>query len=181
MRRSVVTGGLVALVVALVVGSAAAAPGKKVVEGTVYDTTCGGTVCGCPTPPCGGPVTQGRSDLICAEPQRRIVCPLAKAAPDFCIQDQPCGTVYPVYEGEGAYVQVRRRGSAKVIATAPVVAGHFRLTLGFGEYVMRTFLPEPQCWQGTKQGVLVSRRLNGPAPAILYVDDACVAHPDLAR
>jgi hypothetical protein len=186
MRRWATALGLVAvvgLVAMFVAGSATAAGSRKVVEGTVYDTTCSGTTCGCPTPPCGGPVTQGRSAYICAEPQQ-IVCPLAKsgaASPDFCIQGQPCGTVYPVYEGEGAVVKVRKRGSAKVIATAPVTEGHFKITLGFGEYMMRTLLPEPQCWQGTKQAVLVSRGLNGPAPAILYVDNSCVAHPDAAR
>jgi hypothetical protein len=186
MRRWATALGVLAavgLVAMFVAGSATAARPKKVVEGTVYDTTCLGTTCGCPTPPCGGPVTQGRSDLICAEPQqqRRIVCPLAKGAtvaPDFCIQGQPCGTVYPLYEGEGAVVKIRKRGSAKVIATVPVVEGHFKIALGFGEYMMRTFLGEPQCWQGTKQAVLVSKGLHGPAPASLYVDNACVAHPD---
>jgi hypothetical protein len=164
---------IVGLVTVFAAGSATAAGPKKVVEGTVYDTTCLGTTCGCPTPPCGGPVTQGRPDLICAEPQRKIVCPLAKVAPDFCIQGQPCGTVYPVYEGEGAYVKIRKQGFSNVIATVPVVDGHFKVALGFGEYVMRPLSAEPQCWLGTKQAVLVSRGLHGPAPASLYVNSSC--------
>jgi hypothetical protein len=184
MRRLVgfvVVVALVGLVAVFVAGSATAAGSKKMVEGTVYDTTCGS---GCdPCPPVCGPIPapQSKGDAVCAQEKRLIACPLAKAAPDFCIQGQPCGTVYPVYEGEGAVVKIRKRGSTKVIATVPVVEGHFKIALGFGEYMMRTFLPEPQCWQGTKQGVLVSRGLHGPAPALLYVDNSCVAHPDAAR
>src|ERR1700709_586050 len=124
MRRLVTLGGLavlVALVAGLVAGSAGAAGQKKLVEGTVYDTTCA-TVCTpeCPPPPHCGPITQAQTTkVVCAQRAASlIVCPLYKPAV-VCVQATPCPgtTVYPVYSGEGAVVKVRKRGSATVVAT----------------------------------------------------------------
>ena len=70
------------------------------------------------------------------------------ATPAFCIRGEPCGVDYPVYSGEGAIVNVRRRGSATVLATLPIVEGHFKIRLGPGEYVFHPCLPEEQCWTG---------------------------------
>jgi hypothetical protein len=187
MRRLGTFAGLaliVALMAGLVAGSAAAAGPTKLVEGTVYDTTCA-TSCvpECPPPPHCGPITQEQTTkVICAQRAARlIVCPLYKPAV-VCVQ-APCPgpRPYPVYSGEGAVVKVRKRGSATVIATLPVVEGHFTVRLGFGEYVMRPFLPEPQCWSGPPMDVWVSRSLQGPLPASLYVSNSCVAHPDAAK
>jgi len=175
---------LLGLLAGLGSGSAAAAGGKKLVEGTVYDTTCAATCAPeCPPPPHCGPITADRvsSTIVCPLRQRRIIaCPLAKADSVIeCVQ-APCpGTSpYPVYSGEGAVVKVRRRGSATVIATVPVVEGQFKVRLGFGQYMVRPFLPEPQCWSGTKTAIWVSKELKGPVPSSLSVSDSCVAHPD---
>jgi hypothetical protein len=170
---------------AAVVALAALAPGlasagnRKLVEGTVYDTTCA-TTCEpeCPPPPhCGPiPVAGAGTDIVCA--QRLIVCPPA-TSPRICLQGSPCGrTIYPLYSGEGAVVKVRKRGSATVIATVPIVEGHFETRLAPGAYMVRPFLPEPQCWSGTKIDVLVTPTLKGPVPAHLWVTNSCVAHPD---
>jgi hypothetical protein len=172
--------GLVVLVavIALGTGSASAAGNKKLVEGTVYDTTCA-TACvpECPPPPCG-PVTQAKkAAVICAQRVKPlIVCPLYRTV--VCIQ-APCPgpVVYPVYSGEGAIVKVRKRGSATVIATLPVVEGHFKIRLAPGYYELRPFLPEPECWSGAKQEVLVSPKAQGPVPSELWVANSCVAHP----
>jgi hypothetical protein len=189
MRRFVTLAGLAVLVVAvagLVAGSAAAAGPTKLVEGTVYDTT--GVVCAtcapeCPPPPHCGPITQEQTTkVICAQRAARlIVCPLYKSAV-VCVQT-PCPgpRPYPVYSGEGAVVKVRKRGSSTVLATLPVVEGHFTVRLGLGEYMMRPFLPEPQCWSGPKMAVWVSGSLQGPLPSSLYVSNSCVAHPDVAK
>jgi hypothetical protein len=173
---------LAALLVCLGSGTAGAGQ-SKVVEGTVYDTTCGIACSPCP-PPCGPlPAPQPKGDVVCAQARRLIACPLTKGAGavafDFCIQGQPCGTSYPPYAGEGAVVKVRRRGSAAVLATLPIVEGHFRIRLGPGTYVLRPILPEPECWQGARQEVLVEAKAQGPVPSTLWVSNSCVVHPDV--
>lgn len=185
MRRLGTGLGLVAiaaLVLALAVGSAAGAGSKKLVEGTVYDTTCA-TACvpECPPPPHCGPVTQAaRTDIVCAQQAKRlIVCPL-HASPRICLPSTNCGS-YPVYSGEGAIVNVRKRGSATVLATLPIVEGHFRLRLGPDEYVFHPYLPEESCWSGTPATLKLTVRLKSPVPVTLDVSNHCVAHPDAAR
>jgi hypothetical protein len=167
-------------------GAASAAGTKKLVEGTVYDTTCAtGCAPECPPPPHCGPITAGKasSAIVCPLRERRIIaCPLNKAdSAIVCVQAEGCPTSGdPVYSGVGATIKVRKRGSATVLATLPVVEGHFKIRLGPGEYMMRPFLPEPQCWSGPVMAVWVSLKLEGPVPASLHVSDGCVAHPDAA-
>jgi hypothetical protein len=186
MRR-VVTGLSVLLLASVLfagLGSAAAAGSKKLVEGTVYNTTCAGTTCGGCPPPCGPiAVPQSRTDIVCAQAQRRIVCPLAqssgtKVAPDFCILGEPCGVSFPIYSGEGAVVTVRKRGSSTAQATLPIVEGHFKIRLAPGEYVIRPFPPEMQCWSGEPTTIKVTSKLKSPVPATVNVSNGCVAHPD---
>jgi hypothetical protein len=74
-------------------------------------------------------------------------------------------------------VNVRRRGSATVLARLPVVAGHFKRRLGPGEYVLHPYLPEEPCWSGEPATVVVTPRLHSPVPVTLDVGDGCVAHP----
>jgi hypothetical protein len=167
---------LLAVMAGLLAGSASAAGNKKLVEGTVYDTTCA-TSCmpECPPIPCG-PVTQSaQGAVVCA--YRRIVCPLAKAAV-VCVR-APCPGVgrYPIYSGEGGVVKVRKRGSATVLATLPIVEGHFHIRLAPGYYELRPFLAEPECWAGAKQEVLVTAKATSPVPSELWVANSCVAHP----
>lgn len=187
MRRLTAALGLVVLVATvagLVAGPAVGAGGKKLVEGTVYDTTCT-TACtpGCPPPPHCGPITQATTTkVVCAQRAARlIVCPLVKRTV-VCVQ-APCPgtTPYPLYSGEGGVVKIRRRGSGTVLATVPIVEGHFKVVLGFGRYIFRPFLPEPECWQGDQTAVWVSRGFAGPLPAFLHVGDSCVAQPDTAK
>lgn len=167
---------LLAVVLGSGTGSASAAGSKKLVEGTVYDTTCASSCMPeCPPIPCG-PVTQSaQGAVICA--YRRIVCPLAKAAV-VCVR-APCPGVggYPVYSGEGGVVKVRKRGSATVQATLPIVEGHFQIRLAPGYYELHPFLPEPECWTGAKQEVLVTPKATSPVPSELWVANSCVAHP----
>ncbi|HEX4731724.1 MAG TPA: hypothetical protein VH299_10670 [Solirubrobacterales bacterium] len=179
--------GAVALFVVLAglgSGSAAAAGNRKLVEGTVYDTTCAAACTPeCPPPPHCGPITAQRasSDIVCAQDQKRIIaCPLETTSSKVvCVRAEGCPTsAYPVYSGEGAVVKVRMRGTATVLATLPVVEGHFQIRLGPGEYKMHPYLPEPQCWSGPLMAVSVTAKLKGPAPASLYVSDSCVAHTD---
>jgi hypothetical protein len=179
--------GLVALVaLAALLPGVASAGNRKLVEGTVYDTTCT-TTCepGCPPPPHCGPISAARAsaDVVCA--QRIIACPLqTAAAPEssspVCLPASGCVT-YPVYSGEGATINVRRRGSSKVLTTLPVVEGHFKLRLGAGEYVIHPYLPEEPCWSGSPVTVQVSRKARSPVQATIDVGDGCVAHPDAAR
>lgn len=171
---------LVSLMAGLVAGSATGAGSKKLVEGTVYDTTCT-SLCTpeCPPPPHCGPITQAQTTkVVCAQRAARlIVCPLYRSAV-VCVQ-APCPgpTPYPLYSGEGGVVKVRKQGSTNVLATVPIVEGHFKIALAFGRYMVRPFLPEPECWTGLKTAVWVSRELRGPLPAFLHVANSCVAHP----
>jgi hypothetical protein len=75
-------------------------------------------------------------------------------------------------------VKVRKRGSTTVLATLPIVEGHFKIQLGPGRYMVRPFLPEPQCWSGPKMAIWVSLGLQGPVPSSLYVSNSCAAQPD---
>lgn len=189
MMRRTGTGfgsvAIVALVLALAAGSAAGAGREKLVVGTVYDTTCATTcVPECPPPPQCGPVTAGRAsaDVVCAQRQKRIiVCPLqtgaAESSPPICLPESGCVS-YPVYAGEGAIVKVRKRGLATVLATLPIVEGHFKLRLDPGEYVFHPYLPEEPCWSGARATVKVTARLKSPVPVTLDVGNRCVAHPD---
>jgi hypothetical protein len=182
---------LVALVAMFVVGSATAVGNKKLVEGTLYDTTCG-TFCepACPPPPHCGPITAGgtNSAIVCPLRERRIIaCPLGgstsgRAASQSCVPDTPCGEdgTFPIYSGEGATINVRKRGAATVLATLPVVEGHFKIRLGPGAYVLHPHLPEPQCWSSIGEAfpLEVSARWKGPITAPISVVNGCVAHPD---
>jgi hypothetical protein len=183
---------LVALVAMFVVGSAAAAGNKKLVEGTLYDTTCAGILCGgeCPPPPHCGPITAGgtNSAIVCPLRERRIVaCPLvgstsSGASSQACVPDTPCGEdgTDPVYSSEGATINIRKRGAATVLATLPVVEGRFKIRLAPGEYVLHPYLPEPQCWSSIPPvlGLKVTARWKGPIKAPISLADTCVAHPD---
>lgn len=184
MRRVATAVGLVvlvAVVAGLVAGSASAGGSKKLVEGTVYDTTCA-TSCTpeCPPPPHCGPITQStKAKVICAQRAKSlIVCPLYRPSV-VCVQ-APCPgpTVYPVYSGEGAVVNVRKRGSATVVATLPVVEGHFKIALGSGQWVFHPYLPEEPCWSGEVGQAKVWPKEQGPIPLQLLVSNSCVAHPD---
>jgi hypothetical protein len=176
---------LVAVVAGLAAGSASAAGHKKLVEGTVYDTTCLETsTCEPPCPPPCGPVTGARTRIVCAQ-QRLIVCPLetgasAETSPPVCLPASGCST-YPVYSGEGATVNVRRRGSATVLMTLPVVEGHFQVRLAPGEYLLHPHLPEEPCWSGSASTVRVRANWKGPVSASVDVQDACVAHPGTTK
>jgi hypothetical protein len=174
---------LVALVATFVAGSAGAAGNKKLVEGTVFDTTCAGVACGveCPPPPHCGPITaQSEMRILCPMAERMIACPLLRAGVLVCVQAEGCpGTTGPpVYSGEGAVVNVRKRGSTAVLAKVPVLEGHFQVRLAPGEYVLRSHLPEPRCWSGASVQIAVAAKTRGPVPAAVDVSDGCVAHPD---
>jgi hypothetical protein len=186
-RVRIATVGVLALLTLLAglgSGSAAAAGNRKLVEGTVYDTTCASScVPECPPPPHCGPITsQSQAAIVCPlELKRIIACPLDMAdSVIVCVQAEGCPPPggYPLYSGEGGVVKVRRRGSATVLATVPIVEGHFKISLAAGEYAMRPFLGEPECWSGDVMGVWVSLGLKGPVPAALHVSDSCVTHPD---
>ena len=175
---------LVALVVLLAsLGSGTAAAGStKLVEGTVYNATCV-AVCTPPCPPPCGPIPapQSRADAICAQAQ--IVCPLAdssarRAAPDFCIQGEPCGVSYPIYSGEGSLVNVRRRGSSTVLARLAIVEGHFKIRLAPGEYVFHPYMAEEQCWSAEPATAKVPATLRGVVPVTLNATNRCVVHAD---
>jgi hypothetical protein len=186
MRRVAIAlsclGALVLLLAGLGSGTAVAGS-KKMVEGTVYDTTCPGTTCGGCPPPCGPvPVPQKRNSAICAGAS--IVCPLASAkrpaaSPDFCIQGEPCGVSFPIYSGEGSLVNVRKRGSAKVIARLPIVEGHFRIRLAPGEYVFHPYMAEENCWSAETMITAVMANVKSPIAVTMNATDGCVVHPDV--
>jgi hypothetical protein len=188
MRRMgtqlVCLGALLVILAGLGSGSAAAAGNRKLVEGTVYDTTCA-VACApeCPPPPHCGPITASKlnSAIVCPLRQRRIIaCPLAKAESTVvCVRAEGCPTsAYPVYSAEGAVVNVRRRGSATVLATLAITEGHFKIRLGPGQYVLHPYLAEEPCWSGEPERVRVTAKTQGPIPASIEVSDSCVAHPD---
>jgi hypothetical protein len=183
--RFVCLAALAMLLAGLGSGSAAAAGTKKLVEGTVYDTTCA-TACApeCPPPPHCGPITaKSSAAIVCPLREKRIIaCPLARAdSVIVCVQAEGCPTPgYPVYSGEGATIKVRKRGSATVLTTLSVVEGHFKIRLGAGEYVLHPYLPEEPCWSGEPWQVKVTARTQGPIPVSLNVKNGCVAHPDAA-
>jgi hypothetical protein len=176
---------LLTLIAGLGSGSAAAG-NRKLVEGTVYDTTCAiSCTPECPPPPHCGPITADSSAaVVCAQRQKRlIVCPLEKAnSVIVCVRAEGCPTsLYPVYSGEGAVLKVRRRGSATVLATLPVVEGHFKIRLGPGEYVIHPYLPEEPCWSGEPEQLKLTARTQGPVVISVDVGNSCVAHPDAAK
>jgi hypothetical protein len=178
---------LLTLMAGLGSGSAAAAGNRKLVKGTVYDTTCAAScTLECPPPPHCGPITADRASaaIVCPLRERRIVaCPLATTdAKVVCVRAEGCPTsAYPIYSGAGAVVKVRKRGSAAVLAVLPVVEGHFKIRLGPGEYVLHPYLPEEPCWSGEPWRVKVMPRYQGPVPVGLNVKNSCVAHPDAAK
>jgi hypothetical protein len=167
MRRFIALGALLMLFVGLGSGTAAAG-GKKLVEGTVYDTTCV-TVCQpeCPPPPhCGPvPVTKGKQKVICA--QASIVCPLYRIAPGG-----------QVYTGEGSLVNVRKRGSAVVIARLPIVEGHFKIRLAPGAYVFHPYMAEERCWSADPVTSVLTPKLTSPVQVALDATNTCVVHAD---
>jgi hypothetical protein len=150
-------------------GSGTAAAGnKKLVEGTVYDTTCI-AVCQpeCPPPPhCGPiPVTKGKRNVICA--QAAIVCPLYRIAPGASI-----------YTGEGSLVNVRKLGSATVITRLPIVEGHFKIRLAPGQYIFHPYMAEEQCWSAEPWRVEVTARERSPIATSVGATNNCVVHAD---
>jgi hypothetical protein len=177
MRRVGIVVAAALLLAGLVTGSASAGGGKKLVEGTVYDATCV-TVCApeCPPPPHCGPVTQrGPHAVICA--QKRIVCPLYSGAARICLPSSNCGA-NPIYSGEGSLVNVRKRGTATVIARLPIVEGHFQIRLAPGEYVFHPYMAEEQCWSAPPLTAKVTARLRGPVPVALSATNRCLVHAD---
>jgi hypothetical protein len=162
------------LALAVASGSASAAGNKKLVEGTVYDATCV-AVCVPPCPPPCGPVPapNSRSNLLCAQGQ--IVCPLYDASPRICLPSSNCGG-FPIYTGEGSLVNVRRRGSATVIARLPIVEGHFKIRLAPGEYRFRPYMAEEQCWAAEPVSVRIFRSLKSPVPVTLDATNRCIVH-----
>jgi hypothetical protein len=184
--RLVCTVALLMILAGLGSGSAAAAGNRKLVEGTVYDTTCA-TACTpeCPPPPHCGPITADLSAaIVCPLSQQRVIaCPLeTMSRAVVCAQAEGCPTSgFPVYSVEGAVVKVRKRGSPTVLATLPVVEGHFQIRLGSGQYVLHPYLAEEPCWSGQPERVTVTAKTQGSIPASIEASDSCVAHPDGAR
>jgi hypothetical protein len=165
VRKLLAFSALVLIFAGLGSGTAAAG-NKKLVEGTAYDTTCV-AVCAPPCPPPCGPIPapQSRDAAICA--QASIVCPLYRIAPGGS-----------VYTGEGSLVNVRRRGSATVLARLPIVEGHFRIRLAPGEYVFHPYMAESQCLSADAVTAAVTARSKSPVAVTLEVTNACVVHPD---
>ena len=181
MRRGGV--GLVTLLALTVLsaglgpGSASASSGKKLVEGTVYDTTCV-AICQpeCPPPPHCGPIARrGPHAVICA--QASIVCPLYDGLPRICLPSTNCGGS-PIYAGEGSLVNVRKRGSRTVPARLPIVEGHFRIRLAPGRYIFHPYMAEEQCWSAEPASARITRALKSPVPVTLNATNRCVVHVD---
>jgi hypothetical protein len=165
VRKLFAFGALVLLFAGLGSGTAAAG-NKKVVEGTVYDTTCV-AICSphCPPPPHCGPIPapKWRSAVICA--QASIVCPLYRIA-----------SPNPIYTGEGSLVNVRKRGSATVLARLPIVEGHFKIRVAPGEYVFHPYLAEEQCYSAEPITAAVSPKSKSPVPVTLSATNRCILH-----
>jgi hypothetical protein len=165
VSKVVAFGVLVVLFAGLGSGTAVAG-NKKLVEGTVYDTTCI-AVCQpeCPPPPhCGPiPVTNGKRNVICA--QAAIVCPLYRIAPGASI-----------YAGEGSLINVRKLGSAAVVARLPIVEGHFKIRLAPGQYIFHPYMAEEQCWSAEPWRVKVTPREQGPIATSLGATNNCIVH-----
>ena len=148
-----------AMLVALAPGidAASAAGNKRLVEGLVYEGWC------------KKPGVEG--------------CP-AKPFPS-CPPDIACNTNYKPFTTEGTIVNVRRRGSAAVIATLTPVEGYFHAELGPGRYVMRAIMPAETCTMGQLERVTVPAR--GPGPVLVPVgvysygaltkDGTCAVYP----
>jgi len=83
--------------------------------------------------------------VICA--QASIVCPLYRIAPG--------GSPYTV---EGSLINVRKVGSAAVIARLPIVEGHFKIRLAPGQYIFHPYMAEEQCWSAEPWRVEVTAR-----------------------
>ncbi len=144
------------------------------IAGALYDTTCGD---GCP-PSCPPPCTVAQ--VICAQTQPAIVCPLEKSQaprPTICLQSG-CGIQYPPYEGDGATITVRRAGSETVLRTVTPNQGRFSIPLGAGRYVLRGHVALP-CWSDEKVVVTV-RPGHWTTGAEVQVRDDCIVHPDAA-
>jgi hypothetical protein len=167
MRRATIGGFLLLVLVLSLAPTSASAGTQKLVEGTVYDNSCG-AVClpECPPPPhCGPlPAPQARSAVVCA--QTEIVCPLYRLAPGGSI-----------YTGEGSLVNVRRRGSEGVIARLPIVEGHFKIRLDPGEYVFRPYMAEEQCWSADQVVTTVTAKSVSPVGVAMSATNRCVVHP----
>jgi len=135
-----------------------------------------------------GPITQAQTTkAVCA--QRLIVCPLygvptrVWAPRQVCLPETPCGEdgTDPRLlrrRGDDQYPQAR---SASVLATLPVVEGHFNTRLGPGEYVLHPHFSEPQCWSGIPAPLKVSARSQGPIAVRSRAANSCVARPDAAK
>ncbi len=165
MRMIAALAGTLALLAGLGSGTSEAGQ-KKLVEGTVYDTTCV-TVCRpeCPPPPRCGPGPERGRNAICA--QASIVCPLYRIAP---------GT--PVYAGEGSLMNVRERGSTTVLARLPIVEGSFEVRLEPGEYIFHPYLAEERCWSAAPVVTRVTARSRSPVRVAISATDRCVTHAD---
>jgi hypothetical protein len=111
--------------------------------------------------------------VICA--QASIVCPLYRAAPRICLPSSNCGG-FQIYTGEGSLVNVRKRGSATVLARLPIVEGHFRIRLGPGEFVFHPYYAEEGCWSGEPVTARVTAKLKAPVPVTLNATNTCVMH-----
>ncbi len=158
------------LFVALLLPASALGSSRTGIGGSLYDTTCADTCAPICPPPCRG------GDLICAQPQPMIACPLQSSAPAICLPGG-CGVEYPLYEGDDATITVRRAGSESVMRRVAPHRGHFFVRLGPGRYALRGHVAQP-CWTGEKAIFTVARGMT--AVAALDVRDGCVAHPDAA-
>jgi hypothetical protein len=176
VRKLIAFGALVVFLAGLGSGTAVAG-NKKLVEGMVYDTTCV-SVCQpeCPPPPHCGPIPRtGKRNVICA--QAAIVCPLYRTSARICLPSSNCAGD-PIYAGEGSLINVRRQGSATVLARLPIVEGHFKIRLAPGQYVFHPYLAEEQCWSAEPWRVEVTRREQSPIATSLGATDSCVVHAD---
>jgi hypothetical protein len=92
-------------------------------------------------------------------------CPVIAEPFPQCLRSFGCGD-FDLYPTEGTFVNVRRRGSPTVIATAVVMAGRFSLELPPGHFVLRAIPPEGLCVRGELARLPINAALPGP----YYVD-----------